>query len=65
MWERVCIERKYNVYVIKQINDMEHLIILFFLITGCTEFKHTDFKENLMRFFESLRYEAADTSVQR
>lgn len=28
-----------------------------------TKFKRADFKENLMRFFESLRHEAADTSV--
>ena len=47
--------------------NAENMVWLYENIVGVerTEFKHTDFKENLMRFFESLRYEAADTSVQR
>ena len=51
----------------RDIHAAENMVWLYENIVGVerTEFKHADFKENLMRFFESLRLEATDTSVQR
>lgn len=51
----------------RDIHAAENMVWLYENIVGVerTEFKHADFKENLIRFFESLRHEAADTSVQR
>ena len=51
----------------RDINTTENMVWLYENIVGVerTELKQADFKENLMRFFESLRLEATDTSVQR
>lgn len=51
----------------RDIHAAENMVWLYENIVGVerTEFKQADFKENLMMFFESLRHEAADTSVQR
>lgn len=51
----------------RDIHAAENMVWIYENIVGVerTEFKQADFKENLSRFFENLRHEAADTSGQR
>lgn len=50
----------------RDIHAAENMVWIHENIIGVerTEFKQADFKENLLRFFENLKHEAADTSGQ-